>query len=82
MESVPSDYFEYAASGLKDTSRIAASSPQLWSDICMANPKNVLHALDKCVEHLAQYRKAIVSDDQKSLISCFTKAQENYLAFK
>ena len=40
MESVPEKYFEYASKGLKDTSRIAASSPQMWNDICMANTKN------------------------------------------
>jgi len=77
MESVPPEYFEYASKGLKDTSRIAASSPQMWNDICMANSKNILNALDHCVEHLAHFRKAIVRGDQKSLINHFTKAQEN-----
>lgn len=77
MESVPPKYFEYASKGLKDTSRIAASSPQMWNDICMANTKNVLNALDHCVEYLAHFRNAIVRGDQKSLINHFTKAQEN-----
>jgi len=76
MESVPTKYFEYASKGLKDTSRLAASSPQMWNDICMANSKNVLNALDQCVERLANFRKAIVSGDQKSLLTHFNKAQE------
>ena len=82
MESVPTKFFEYASGGFKDTSRIAASSPQMWNDICMANSKNVLNALDLCVEHLAQFRKAIVRGDQKSLITHFSKAQENHNRLK
>jgi len=76
ISTVPSDFLEYASRGYKDTSRIAASSPQLWSDICIANSKNVLNALDCCVEHLAHFRKAIVSHDHKELVRQFTKAQE------
>lgn len=76
MTSIPSKFLEYASQGLKDTSRVAASTPQMWSDICTANSKNVLHALDQCVEHLAYFRKAIVSGDDKSLLQYFTKAQE------
>lgn len=76
MESIPPKFLEYASQGLKDSTRIAASSPQMWSDICLANSKNVLNALDKCVEHLAGFRKAIVSRDHKSLLHQFTKAQE------
>jgi prephenate dehydrogenase len=76
MAGIPSKFLEYASQGFKDTSRVAASSPQMWSDICMANPKNILNALDQCVEYLAHFRKAIVSHDQKSLTNYFIKAQE------
>ncbi len=77
MAGIPSKFLEYASQGLKDTSRVASSSPQMWSDICMANPKNILNALDQCVEYLSHFRKAIVSQDQKSLLNYFIKAQEN-----
>lgn len=76
ITGIPSEFLEYASRGLKDTSRVAASPPQMWSDICLANSKNVLDALDQCVGHLANFRKAIVNHDQKSLIQHFTKAQE------
>jgi prephenate dehydrogenase len=76
IEGIPPKFLEYASQGLKDLTRIAASSPQMWSDICLANSKNVLNALDKCVEQLAGFRKAIVNRDHKSLIQQFTKAQE------
>ena len=76
MSSIPPKFLEYASRGLKDTSRIAASSPQMWSDICMANSKNILHALDQNVEILANFRKAIINHDHKELIGYFTKSQE------
>jgi len=76
MKSIPEDHLQHAPKSLKDSTRIAASSPQMWSDICMANSKNVLNALDQCVEQLASFRKAIVSHDQKNLLQYFTKAQE------
>lgn len=76
MDAVPSKYLDYASQGLKDTCRVAASSPQMWSDICFANSKNILNALDQCVENLAHFRKAIISNDQKTLINHFTKSQE------
>lgn len=73
---IPPDFLGYAPQGLKDTSRVAASSPQMWNDICMANSKNILNALDQYVERLAHFRKAIVSRDPKSLLQYFTEAQE------
>ena len=76
ISGIPPNFLEYASRGLKDTCRIAASSPQLWSDICIANSKNVLNALDKDVELLAHFRKAIVNHDHKELLHLFTKAQE------
>ena len=76
MAGIPPQFLEYASQGLKDTSRVAASSPQMWSDICMANTKNILNALDQCVEHLAHFRKAIINQDQKDLTGHFAKAQE------
>jgi len=76
MSSIPSEFLEFASKGLKDTSRIAASSPQMWGDVCMANPKNVLKALDQCVEHLSSFRKAIVGHDRKNLVQLFTKAHD------
>ena len=76
METIPQKFLEYATPGLKDTTRIASSSPQVWNDICIANSKNVIKALDECVKALSHLRKAIVAEDQKTLMQHFTKAKE------
>ena len=52
MQSIPTQHLEYGGQGLKDSTRIAASSPQVWSDICMSNSKNILHGLDELVKNL------------------------------
>ncbi len=76
METIPKNFIEYAAQGLKDTTRIAGSSPQMWNDICMSNSKYVLKSLDEMVKNLSHLRKAIVRHDQKTLMDHFTKAKE------
>ena len=37
---------EFAASGFKDFSRIAGSSPEVWKDISLANKTAILNYLD------------------------------------
>ena|SRR3989338_1144346 len=76
MGTLPLKSVEYPLQGLKDASRISASSPQLWADICMANSKNILKTLDEFVEHLSEFRRAIIQRDKNTLIQYFTKAQE------
>ncbi|HPN88431.1 MAG TPA: prephenate dehydrogenase/arogenate dehydrogenase family protein, partial [Candidatus Omnitrophota bacterium] len=73
---IPKEFLEYASTGLKDTTRIASSSPQMWNDICLANSKNVVNVLDELVKKLSELRKAIVDHDQNSLMDYFAKTKE------
>lgn len=74
--SLSKEYLSQVPQGLKDSTRIAASSPQVWNDIFLANPKNVINALDALVKDLAFLRKAIIQRDQKGLLQYFEKAKE------
>ncbi len=75
MGIIPPEYLEYASTGLKDTTRIAASSPHMWNDICLANSKNILAALDDFVKALSFYRKSIIAKDEQSLLDNFNKSK-------
>jgi len=75
MAALPEDCLQLATPSLKDTTRVAASEPELWADICMTNFKNILQALDDIIKHLSSYRKAIVSQDSNSLIENFKKSK-------
>ena len=57
-----------AASGWRDTTRIAASDPQLWRQILLANRDQVLKSLDKFEKVLSQFRVALGSGDEESLV--------------
>ncbi|MBF0484732.1 MAG: prephenate dehydrogenase/arogenate dehydrogenase family protein [Candidatus Omnitrophica bacterium] len=75
MGAVPEDMLQYAASGLKDTTRVAASSPQMWSDICRSNGKYIIKAIDDMVKELAIIRQGIIDKDEKVLMDKFEKAK-------
>ncbi|HBR14745.1 MAG TPA: prephenate dehydrogenase/arogenate dehydrogenase family protein [Candidatus Omnitrophica bacterium] len=76
METIPKEHLEHSGQGLKDLTRIAGSSPQMWNDIFLANSKNVLKALDECVKHLSYIRKAIVARDETALLHHLTAGNE------
>lgn len=76
MGSIGKEYLSQAPSGLKDLTRIAASSPQMWNDIFVANHKNVINALDALVKDLAFLRKTIIQRDQKALLQYLERSKE------
>lgn len=69
MEAIPQEFLEYAAPGLKDTTRIASSSPQMWHDICLGNAKNIIPAVDEYAKTLAALRKCMITNDSKNLLN-------------
>lgn len=75
METIPPDFLEYAAQGLKDTTRIAASSPPMWTDIALSNKKNLIKSLDELVKNVSIIRKSIGTGDQKNLQNIFKDAK-------
>ncbi len=62
------DELPLAASGWRDTTRIAASDPQLWLQILLANRDQVLKSLNKFEKVLSQFRTALGSGDEESLV--------------
>ena len=76
MKTIPDKYLELATQGLKDTTRIAASDPQVWRDIALTNHQPVLKAIDEAVKNLATMRKAIVTRDAESLTDIFKTARD------
>lgn len=75
MNTIPPELLEYAARGLKDTTRISSSSPAMWNDICLSNVKNITTVLDDFVRNLSATRKCMTSYDQKNLTEQFRLAK-------
>lgn len=61
--ATPADVLPLAASGWRDTSRVAAGSPSLWRDILMANREPVIKAVDAIDERMREFRQALASGD-------------------
>ncbi len=64
-----------SGAGLRDTTRIAGSSPALWRGICLANREPVLAALDRFEAVLAGLRRALVVGDAAALERTFAAAK-------
>jgi prephenate dehydrogenase len=67
---------EFAASGFRDTTRIAAGDAELWSAIFSANREPVVHQLDRLITKLTELRDIIDSDDRKRLSSLLREAKQ------
>lgn len=48
-----------AAGGFKDTTRIAASSPEMWSQICQGNNEAICFMLEKYIDQLSEIKTRI-----------------------
>ncbi|MCM8789889.1 MAG: prephenate dehydrogenase/arogenate dehydrogenase family protein, partial [Candidatus Omnitrophica bacterium] len=69
MAAVPKKFLLYSGQALKDTRRIAASDPVLWSDIFLSNRDNILSSLKSFKESLSKLEEAIRKNDKNSLMA-------------
>lgn len=67
--------FGLAAGGLRDTVRIAGSSPEMWADICVANRDALLAALEDYENELEEMRAVIEGADTAELRRRFAQAR-------
>ena len=68
-------YFSFAASGFRDFTRIAASHPEMWRDICLANRAALLEELDRYRAQLDGLREALQQGDGAALEKTFDVAR-------
>jgi len=69
-------FFTFAASGFRDFTRIAASHPEMWRDICLANRKALLGELDSYRAQLDELRLALAQNDGERLEEIFGIARQ------
>jgi prephenate dehydrogenase len=69
------DFFRFAASGFRDFTRIASSSPEMWRDIALGNRDALLSELDAYIAALQQLRHAVASGDHHNLLKIFSQAR-------
>lgn len=67
--------FQFAASGFRDFTRIAGSSPEMWRDISLANRAALLEELEAYQRQLMQLRTHLAASDGAALQDMFACAQ-------
>ncbi|MBB5391236.1 MULTISPECIES: prephenate dehydrogenase/arogenate dehydrogenase family protein [unclassified Herbaspirillum] len=67
--------FQYAASGFRDFTRIAGSSPEMWRDITLANRDALLTEVDAYLAQLTSMRQMIADSDGAALEKIYASAR-------
>ncbi len=66
---------ELTAGGFRDFTRIAASSPEMWRDICLENRRHILDAMDQYRVVIDRFRHMVASGDGPALARAFEQAR-------
>lgn len=61
----------YAASGFLDTTRIASSDAEIWTDIFLTNKRYIIQAIDRYIAQLKSIRDLIRREDRRKLSAEF-----------
>jgi prephenate dehydrogenase len=64
------------ASGFRDTTRLASSSPEMWRDIAMANRRNLVPMLGEFTKELLKLRRALAKNEPEAVFNFFQTASQ------
>jgi prephenate dehydrogenase len=70
------NYITFSGAGFRDFTRIAASSPEMWRDICLLNGKNIVEMIERYQFSLNRIKKAIKHQDGRRLEALFQAASD------
>jgi prephenate dehydrogenase len=68
------NYITFSGAGFRDFTRIAASSPEMWRDVCLLNGKNIVEMIEQYQFSLNKIKKAIKHNDGRHLEELFRAA--------
>lgn len=69
------EYFEFAAGGFRDFTRIASSSPEMWRDISISNRNALLAELRSYRNQIERMEKLVAASDSDGLGTMFATAR-------
>lgn len=70
------DLAAHSGGGLRDTTRIAASSPEMWRDICLWNRDNLVALIETYETHLSRFKRMIQAGDGPGLEQAMEQAKQ------
>jgi prephenate dehydrogenase len=69
------DALGHSGAGLKDFSRIASSSPEMWADIFLENNQNLLLRINTFKDVLSALENAVREKDKQKLIELLRQSK-------
>jgi prephenate dehydrogenase len=70
----PKDIISLAAGGFKDMSRIAKSSPAMWTDIFRQNKNNILDSIEIFEKQMTDIKRMLQDDEYEEIKKWMLKA--------
>ncbi len=71
-----SEVVKYSAGGFRDSTRLAASDPTMWRDVCLHNKEAILEMLARFSEDLSAMQRAVRWADGDTLFDMFTRTRK------
>ncbi|HEV3114827.1 MAG TPA: (d)CMP kinase [Candidatus Binataceae bacterium] len=65
----------FGAGGLRDTTRLALSSAEMWRDICLTNREAILQALGLFISAIENFRGVVQSGDADAITAALAAGQ-------
>ncbi len=65
-----------AAGGFRDMTRIAESSPDMWTEILMSNPDNIVYQIDQFSQKLADVKQLVLQKQSDEIWHFFDEARK------
>jgi len=78
-------HYSGCATGFRDTSRIASSSPEMWKEICMENTPAILPALDEFQRAMEEMKSTLITGDGEKFAELFALGRhlrDSWLCYK
>ena len=75
VEIENSKALDFTATGFRDTTRIAAGSPDLWTDIFTQNSDVLLSLIDDIIENLTEFKTLLQTDNFAEIERLLLEAQ-------
>lgn len=69
------DVSGFIGNGFRDTTRIAASRPEVWTEICLTNRKALLEGLRAYDAEMTAFREALLRKDETAIEAFFARGK-------
>ena len=75
INSIPKRYLKFTTRGLQDSTRIAASDPLVWRDICLTNSNQIVKTIKIFELNLSRIKRLVRQKKARAILKIFQDAK-------